>query len=258
MFRAKTERIAKIAEKNREVIEQLEALLVGNVHMYIDYANVRPWADKLGWHIDLKRLKQFLESFDNIKSIKFYAGTLTGDRQSEQQMEQIRSLKYDLRTKPVKIMQISIDTTSIEKQSTALVKNFIRSSLIRLYDVATIEMLNRKFADFNARGQYFIEDRKCNFDVEIGRDMLVDFDKEAPDTFVLWSGDSDFENPLRQLIADGKKVRLFATARRVSSELNKLQPLGLFVFDIQKIKEFICWGKELDGKRDPREEAPKL
>lgn len=258
MFVPKTERIKALAEKHPEVIAQLEELLVGDVYMYIDYANVRPWSDKLGWHIDLKRLKQFLDSFDNIKSVKFYVGTLVGDQQSEQQIQFIEGLKYDVRTKPVKIMQISIDTTSIEKQSTSLVKNFIRSSLIRLYDVATIEFLNEKFADFNARGQYYIEDRKCNFDVEIGRDMLVDFMQHDPDTFVLWSGDSDFEDPLKNLINDGKKARLFATARRVSTELNRLQTAGLFIFDIRKIRDFICWGRELNGKRDPRKEAPKL
>lgn len=258
MFKAKTKRIQRLAEKNPEVIDQLEELFSGHVHMYIDYANVRPWSDKLGWHIDLKRLKQFLDSFDNIESLKFYIGTLVGDQKSEQVIEHIRNLKYDLRTKPVKIMQISIDATSIDVQSTALIKNFTQGSLIRLYDVGTIEYLNRKFAEMNARGIYFIEDRKCNFDVEIGRDMLLDFERYHADTYILWSGDSDFEDPLKQLIADGKKTRLFATARRVSTELNNLQEKGLFIFDIQKIKEFICWNKELDGKRDLRKEAPKL
>ncbi|PIZ77002.1 MAG: hypothetical protein COY04_00770 [Parcubacteria group bacterium CG_4_10_14_0_2_um_filter_7_35_8] len=37
--------------------------MTGNFNTYIDYANVRPWADKLGWHVDTKRLMQFLKSF---------------------------------------------------------------------------------------------------------------------------------------------------------------------------------------------------
>ena len=249
MFKPKTERIERLAKKDKESISQLEKLLKGPVHMYIDYANVRPWATKLGWHIDAKRLKQFLDSFDNIKSIKFYVGTLVGDQESESFVKSVEELGYHVTTKPVKIMEISIDATSVDPQSTALAKQFIRASLIRRFDVATIEYLNHKFADLNAKGVFAIEDRKCNFDVEIGRDMLIDYERNHADTYVLWSGDSDFADPIKQLIQDGKDVRLFATARRVATELSNLRPLGLFIFDIQKIKEFICWTKEIEPGR---------
>jgi hypothetical protein len=74
--------------------------------------------------------------------------------------------------------------------------------------------------------------------------MLLD-DKKGATNFVLWSGDSDFADPVQQLLGDGKKVVLFATARRVSSELNALTHKGLFIFDIQKIRDFICWKKEI-------------
>mgnify|MGYP001563454797 FL=1 len=30
------------------------------------------------------------------------------------------------------------------------------------------------------------------------------------------------------------------------------------IFDIQKIRDFICWKKELERKGDPDEGAPKL
>ena len=46
---------------------------------------------------------------------------------------------------------------------------------------------------------------------------------------------------------DGKKVFVFSTPRRVSSELADLTGQGLFIYDIQKIKNFICWNKEMDG-----------
>ncbi len=97
----------------------------------------------------------------------------------------------------------------------------------------------------NTQGIYFIEDRKCNFDVEIGRDMLIDYERNHVDTFVLWSGDSDFADPIAQLIEDGKNVRLFAIPRRVATELSMLREKGLFIFDIQKIRDFICWKSEL-------------
>lgn len=247
MFCAKTSKISEICSEDNEkrIINELERLLIGNVNMYIDYANVRPWANYLNWHIDLKRLSQFLNSFNNIKSTKIYSGTLVGDEKSERIISEIEKASYDLRTKPVKIMKFSIDASSISPQSTDLLNQFIRSSLIRKYDVATIEYLNNKFRELNIIGEYFLEDRKCNFDVEIGRDILVDHEKNNVDTFVLWSGDSDFSEPLAHLLEQGKNVILFATSRRVSTELSSLREKGLLIFDIRKIKKFICWSKEL-------------
>ena len=108
----------------------------------------------------------------------------------------------------------------------------------------------------NERGILFLQDLKCNFDVEIGRDMLLDYEKNNIETFILWSGDSDFYNPLKQLLEDKKRVIIFATARRIATELSRLKEEGLFVFDIQKIRNFICWNKEIllkenKSKRDP-------
>lgn len=245
MFRPFTKRIEEIASVSSGVVAQLESLIVGRANVYIDHANVRPWANKLGWHIDYHRLKQFFDSFDNFCSAKIYTGTLVGDSASESLIKDLSDWKYDVRTKAVKIMKMSIDFTSIHPQSPILLNQFIRAALLRRLDVGTIEFLNEKLRQMNVAGHYFIEDRKCNFDVEIGRDMLIDHDRNGVDTFILWSGDSDFAEPVRQLLHDKKRVVLFATARRVSVELNALQSNGLMIFDIQKIKPFICWKKEM-------------
>ncbi len=117
--------------------------------------------------------------------------------------------------------------------------------------------MNERFKDMNKKGEYYIEDRKCNFDVEIGVDMLLDCERNNAQTFVLWSGDSDFAEPLDRLMSMGKKVVLFATVRKVSRELSALKEKGLLIFDIQKIREFICWKRELERKGDPSEGAPK-
>mgnify|MGYP001593456996 CR=1 FL=1 len=36
--------------------------------------------------------------------------------------------------------------------------------------------------------------------------MLRDFDKDDLNTFILWSGDSDFADPIAQLMEDKKKI----------------------------------------------------
>src|SRR3989344_5652569 len=128
MFTPKTGRIAEIAAQKVRVTEELERLLDGSVRMYIDYANVRPWSTRLGWHVDLKRLKQFLDSFDMIEAVNFYGGYLIGDERSEQEIKDVENHKYVVRTKPVKIMQFPIDVTSIPADSTTLLDQFIKRS----------------------------------------------------------------------------------------------------------------------------------
>ena len=245
MFTPKTDKIANIAKTKGKVIQQLEGIFNDTTQIYIDYANVRPWSEKLHWHIDLRRLKQFLDSFDTIEAVNFYNGYLEGNERSEKEKTEIENNKYVLRTKPVKIMRFSIDTSSIKTDATVLLDQFIKRSLLRKYDIATIEYLNERFKDMNKKGETFIEDRKCNFDVEIGVDMLLDCERNNAKTFVLWSGDSDFAEPVKRLLSAGKKVVLFATARKVSKELSALKDEGLLIFDIQKIKEFLCWGREM-------------
>ena len=242
MFNPKTERIKKLAKLFPERIRELENIFTGSVNVYIDYGNVFRWQNKLKWHIDVKRLKQLLDSFSTINEIKFYDGTLEESEKSKQWINYLKSLGYYVRTKPVKIMRLSIDVSSIQRNSPALLENFIKKSLLRKLDLETIEFLNSKLAELNNKGIFYIEDMKCNFDVEIGRDMLLDYERNKVDTYILWSGDSDFADPVKQLLKDRKRVFIFATSRRVAAELSEI---GVPIFDIKKIKEFICWPKEL-------------
>lgn len=245
MFMPKTEKIKKIAENNLSVIEQLKNIFGASTRVYIDYANVRPWSNKLGWHIDVKRLKQFFDSFSTIEAVNFYNGYIEDNEKSKKELKEIENQKYIVRTKPVKIMRFPIDASSIPSDSAAILDQFIRRALLRKYEVETIKYLNERFRDMNKKGEYYIEDRKCNFDVEIGTDMLLDFERNDTEIFILWSGDSDFTDPLAKLLKSGKRVFLFATARRVSRELSELRESGLAIFDIQKIRNFICWQREL-------------
>jgi len=248
MFNPKTERIKNLTDRYPKTIEELKLIFDKKTNIYIDFANVIRWQDKLQWHIDLKRLKQLLDSFNNVNLVKFYNGTISNNRKSEQFIEDMRRMKYDVHTKAVKIMKLSIDVSSISMNSPALLESFIRKPLLAKFSLETIEYLNTRLKELNDKGIKFIEDLKCNFDVEIGRDMLLDYEKNNIENFILWSGDSDFADPVSQLLEDGKKVLLFATARRVASELNELQQNGLFIFDIQKIKNFICWKREISLK----------
>ena len=242
MFNPETKRIEKLAELFPKVIEELEDIFDGDSGVYIDWQNVIHWQEKFGWHFDLRRIKQFFDSFNTIKFVKIYVGTLKDNEQSEGQIIELNRLGYDVKTKPVKIMSISVDISSIPKNSPALLQNFIRKSLLKKLDLESIEFLNNKLAELNQRGILNIEDQKCNFDVEIGREMSRDFELNNLNSYVLWSTDSDFADPITQISFDGKKTAIFATSGRVSQELDAT---GVLIFDVKKIKEFICWPKDL-------------
>ncbi len=248
-FTPKTERIVRLAERYAGRIVELKAVFDRPTNVYIDYANVRPWSVRLGWHVDLKRLKQFFDSFDAIGAVKLYQGTLVGDDDSENLVREANAAGYEVHTKPVKIMRLSIDVSSVAPDSPDIVNSFIRTPLLRQLKLEAITYLNDRLRELNRAGALWLEDRKCNFDVEIGRDLLRDFDRGRAETFVLWSGDSDFAGPIEELLAHDKRVYLFATARRVAAELNALRARGLVIYDIQKIRDFICWKKEMRESR---------
>lgn len=245
MFKPKTEKIEKLAKRFPERIKELERIFENKTNIYVDFANVKGWQTKLGWKFDLKRMKQLFDSFTTIDKVKFYYGTLSGDIQSENLIREVKKYGFITNTKPVKIMNLSINISSVAPDSTDILKQFIRTPLLQKLNIETIKLLNLKLKDLNKQGILYLEERKCNFDVEIGRDMLIDYDKNGVDNFILWSGDSDFADPIKQLLTDSKKVVLFSTARKVAVELNELKKNGLLIFDIQKIKDFICWPREM-------------
>lgn len=245
MFTPKTERIAELANQEPHCIEDLKKIFIGKTIHYIDYSNVLPWSEKLHWHIQPKRLKQLLDSFDNICVARLYQGTLIGDRLSENFIKEVIDMRYTVTTKPVKIMKHSIDVTRIPIESIAVIKQFIRKPFLRILSEKTIGAINGNLQEMNQNGVLTITDRKCNFDVEIGRDILTDFQEHDIESFILWSNDSDFADPVRKLLRAGKRVVVITTSGMLSRELSELTTEGLYVFDIKKIRNFVCRTKEV-------------
>jgi len=83
MFKPSTEKIKLLSKVYQKSVKQLESVFNNTTSVYIDFANVIHWSEKLKWHIDLKRLKQLLNSFDTIKYVHFYNGLLENNKNSE-------------------------------------------------------------------------------------------------------------------------------------------------------------------------------
>jgi uncharacterized LabA/DUF88 family protein len=237
MFTPKTKEIATFAGKHHDRIAFLETLLTDRTIVYIDFGNVSHWSKRLGWQIDLRKLKDFLDSF-HVSQICFYYGTMEDDG-SRRFMSFVHKTGYKIRTKRVKIMQLSIDVTSISKTGADILASFINSTLLKNLRLEVIQYLNDELRSMNKQGIRVLECRKCNFDVEIATDMRLDHSLKRADNFCLWSGDSDFADPLVELLNDHKKVCVIGTARMIASELNELKSRGLQIFDVQKLKDVL-------------------
>lgn len=238
MFNPKTPALDTLAKKLPERITYLESILNDKTIVYLDYANVRSWSKRLGWQIDLQKLKDFFDSFGIIEA-HFYFGTYPGDDKSSRFMTFVHKAGYQVHTKPVKIMQLSIDVTSISAKSPDILANFITDNLLKQLRVETIEYLNEELRNLNKQGVTYLEHPKCNFDVEIGSDMRLHSGLKKAEIFCLWSGDSDFADPVKDLLKAKKRVCVFGTAKSIASELNQLKGCGLEIFDVKKLREFL-------------------
>lgn len=138
-------------------------------------------------------------------------------------------------------MKKSIDVSSIDLSSPAILEHFIRKTLLIQLKVSTIEYLNEKLWELNKQWINYIEDRKCNFDVEIWNQMLEDMKSWILNNFVLLSWDSDFYDIIDQLHINSNKIYIFSTAWKISRELHESKAV---VYDLKKIRNFICRNKE--------------
>jgi uncharacterized LabA/DUF88 family protein len=238
MFRPSTAALQALAKKFPDRIVMLEGVLNDKTIVYIDFANVRGFCKRLGWQLDLKKLKALFDSFGVIE-VRFYFGTFSKDLKSQRFMTFVHGAGYKVRTKQVKIMRCSIDVSSISEKSPDILANFIKEPLLRVLRVDAIEYLNKELKLLNRAGKTYVEQAKCNFDVEIASDMRLHHMLKRAEVFCLWSGDSDFADPVKELLNDRKKVSVFGTQRAIASELNELRPHGLEIVDVRKLRDFI-------------------
>lgn len=249
MFTAKTKRIAALADKFPYVKTDLDAIFgSGPANVYVDYGNVAFWANRLGWHVDIKCLKQLIDSFSGPTVSKFYYGTRPGSPLSEEIMRTASESGFNVLTKEVKTIRVSIDVSSVPPDSPDIIRGLVCDAFLKSLSLDTITHLNDHLRSLNKNGTLWFENLKCNFDVEIGRDMLVDQIIDAAETFALWSCDSDFAGSVKELLMAGKRVVVFGTGGMVARELNFLRKEGLKIYDVKKLKEMICWPRELSAE----------
>lgn len=164
--------------------------------IYIDGANMFYTQKKLGWNIDWKKVKEYLENCKEVVEWRYYVGVKINDEKMQGYLRYLDAIGFSVFTKLLKKIKIEKEGDSLKTYN----KNHIY---------------------------------KANFDVEITADILLD--KTKTDEVVIFSGDSDFQYLCKKLKNIGKKIIIYSSRKTISWELKLEASETFYLEDIVEI-----------------------
>lgn len=286
-------------ESAKSQINEKVLRLNGRTLAVIDWANVYGWfsdpksKNYLGWRVDPQKLFEYLSSYREIVDKRLYFGVEEGMQWSEDVQTQMRAIGFNLQSKEVKWVPVSLERSHFKKVVKELfdvldgIKTTNSNIATRLYELKEKigSRLDAKEPNFDVGddGQPYVaggypsytkEDgliymdaydlienlddelkklnlnidelqknlstpvmrRKCDFDVEIARDVLNL--SNTFDLLLLFSGDGDYAALAEDLISKGKKVIVVFAPGHVGKEYEKLTER--LIKKAQKYRLFLC------------------
>lgn len=195
--------------------------LQGKTAVFIDWANVYGWTNRLNKEVDPRKLYRYLKSYKDIDDLYFYYG-LDKHPKSKQFLRKVKQIGFDVVTKEVKYIPVSIDASHFKhitreiKESLNIIKHLETEDIEKI-----LQILNRK-----------VLRRKCDFDIEIALDCFENLGKYK--SFVFFSGDGDFATLYKRLIKAKKQVVVVYAPGHIGREIWEIQR-GLFKVNIQNM-----------------------
>lgn len=214
----------KKQKPSTELIKQMQ----GKVAVYIDAANLEKSVQELGlippiknhWHVNYKKLHEFFEKNIHLASINFYTARFE-TKSHDRFLTFLKKNGYRLVTKRIK---------SIWDRKAMLPRRCRYCSAKNEISTRFKCVKCKKVSDISL-------ERKADFDVEISVDAVGWV--ENYDTFILFSGDSDFVYLTEFLKKQGKTVVVLSRRGHIADELRK-SPYVDYYEDIYKLKsEFL-------------------
>lgn len=175
----------------------------------IDYANIRSSAAYMKKRTDLAVLYKYLRTLPYVDKIAIYYGTDPRNPRSITFMNWLKSSGYEVNSKDVKYMKLNLKDTIFNSRTKQAFSHL---------DPAVVKQMEDNISLLEASGAVF-EQQKCNLDIEIALDIANGL--KTYDSFILFSGDSDFENVLKLAKANGKHVTVIALRKFTSGEVIK-------------------------------------
>ena len=195
-----------------------------SVIAFLDLTNMFHWQDTLKWNFSIYYVIKQLLSIKSVKEVRVYYGLNRREMQKSENFHQrLRKTGAIVISKPVKWIRKNI-TKSL----------FVRPSTLDLFDSNAHSKLD-ELIEYLQKQDIVIEEPKCNFDVEIALDMLDNIDKVSG--ILLFSGDSDFKEPLERFKLKGKNNYVFGVRGQVGAELWKV------------LSRYIDFGRGYEGPR---------
>jgi uncharacterized LabA/DUF88 family protein len=208
--------------KFKEFIDLLETNNETSIIAILDLSNMFHWQDTLHWQFSVYEVVKQLSSIKYVKEIRIYYGLNNHDLDKSKNFHRrLRECGAILITKPVKWIKKSVCK-----------ELFVKSSTLSLLDSEAHIKLD-EFIIYLQEKQLYIEEPKCNFDVEMALDILDSSEKIS--SIFLFSGDSDMHEPVNRLRLKGKKTYVFGVRNQVSQEL------------MNSCERFINFGKWYEG-----------
>lgn len=162
--------------------------------VYIDGANVFYIQKDINFSIDWKKVEKYLRHNHDILEIRYYTGVKKDDEKMASYLRYLDAIGFTVITKPMKIIKIDNN-----------------HPMAKLHNYSEIY--------------------KCNFDVEMTADILLD--RVNIDEIILFSGDSDFNYLIKKLCTLGKKVKIFSSRKMLAWELKFSGAKYSFLEDIK-------------------------
>jgi len=150
------------------------------IKVYIDGANIFYTQKDIDFSIDWNKAKKYLEKDYDILEIRYYIGIKKDDEKITNYLKYLDAIHFTVISKPMKVIKINDN-----------------HPMARLHNYSEIY--------------------KCNFDVEMTADMLLD--RSSIDKIILFSGDSDFNYLIKKLYSLGKRVEIFSSRKMLAWEL---------------------------------------
>lgn len=201
--------------------------LQGKTIVIIDWANVYGWFKRLGFEINPRKLFWYLKSYREIKDIRFYFGVEKGNKKSENFQRRIKNIGYNLISKEVKWVPVSLDRAHFKKFTEALSK--ITDDLKK----SNTEIANQISNAIKTP----IFRRKCDFDCEITIDVMKNISKI--DGLILFSGDGDYTVLIDELMRNNKQAILVFAPGHKGKEYEDFKK-GLFLCSVNRLKRYLA------------------
>lgn len=176
--------------------------------------------------IDLKLFFNYLKNYSEIYQIRFYNGLIKEKIWSQKILNDAQNIGYEVVSKISKLQPIDIreanhfesilksldivfedikSTNSDISNTLYDHKDSIDSTKFDLFsDVdSKLKSVDQNIINFKEESKKPLLKRKCDFDAEIARDMILEVDKY--ENLILFSGDGDFASTVKYLVEERDK-----------------------------------------------------